>query len=85
MINFTVPQEEYGFKADINRYVSASALEELTTCLSEVAQRTTYDGAIDELIKLRDAVAWHIDNLENNEEPRPCHKDGAAYQKRFGE
>ena len=79
-----IKQEEYGFKADLNRYVSATCLEELTTSLRIIAEATSYDQAMSALKELAEYAKWHSDNLDNNQEPRPCHKDGAAYAEMVG-
>ncbi|WP_233878622.1 hypothetical protein [Dyadobacter sp. CY323] len=81
----TIPQEEYGFKADLNHYVSATCLEDLTTCLRRIGEATDYKETMAALKELNEYTTWHSDNLDNNEEPRPCHKDGSAYAEMVGE
>lgn len=80
-------QPEYAFKADINHYVSATCLEELTSYLLEVGQAISYKGAMKELKNLHEAVQWWIDNLEDddNDPSERCYKDGRAYADMVGE
>ena len=80
----TIQGIEYGFRADINAYVGETALEELTTCLRRIGEATDYKEAMAALAELKEYATWHSDNLDNNEEYRPCHKDGAAYARMVG-
>lgn len=80
----TIQGIEYGFQADINAYMSATALEELTTCLRRIGEATDYKEAIAALTELGYHAQWHGYNLDNNEEPRPCHKDSMAFNDKWG-
>ncbi|MCE6993106.1 hypothetical protein LZG72_28610 [Dyadobacter sp. CY323] len=53
--------------------------------MRRIGEATDYKETMAALKELNEYTTWHSDNLDNNEEPRPCHKDGSAYAEMVGE
>lgn len=77
-------QPEYGFKADINHYVPATGLEELTLYLGGIADCTDYKGSIKAIQNMIDALQWWKDNLEDDAPYEQCYKDDPKFHEKRG-